>query len=195
MTSSARRASPANVSDLLQIPEEERFHEILSGELVEKASPSAEHGDAQSWLSALLKPSFARPSGSEPPGGWWIMTEVEVELEPTEVVRPDLVGWRRERVPERPSGSPVRARPDWLCEILSAGSARTDTVRKMRLYHRAQIPHYWIVDPSRETLTVYRHTSEGYLVALVATRGERARLEPFAAIELPIGLLFGDDTA
>jgi hypothetical protein len=35
------------VTDLLDIPEPERFHEIIGGEIVRKAMPSARHGGAQ----------------------------------------------------------------------------------------------------------------------------------------------------
>ena len=38
-----------------------------------------------------------------------------------------------------------------------------------------------------------RHAPEGYLLAQKAARGETLRPEPFAAIELPVGVLFGDD--
>jgi hypothetical protein len=41
--------------------------------------------------------------------------------------------------------------------------------------------------------TVLRWTAEGYTEVLVALRGERVRPEPFAALELPVGVLFGDD--
>jgi hypothetical protein len=55
------------------------------------------------------------------------------------------------------------------------------------------VGHYWIVDPVEETLAVYRFTEGGYLVALKAERGERVRAEPFDAIELPVGIFFGDE--
>ena len=44
-----------------------------------------------------------------------------------------------------------------------------------------------------ERLRVHRWTSEGYLVVLNAHRGQRVRAEPFEAIELYVGVLFGDD--
>ncbi|WXB14616.1 Uma2 family endonuclease [Pendulispora albinea] len=179
--------------DLAAIPQDQRYHEIIDGEIVRKAQASYEHGDAQSWLVATLKPPFARRPGGPGPGGWWIATEVDVELELHQVYRPDVVGWRRERVPERPTGVPIRIRPDWVCEVLSPNNTRNDTVRKMRGYYRAAIPHYWLVDPMAETLTVYRWNAEAYMLVLTAERGERVRAEPFDAIELDVGLLFGDD--
>lgn len=193
MPTASQKPRPATAADLLAIPEERRFHEIIDGGLIQKAAPSFEHGDAQSAIVAHVKIPFQRRPGGRWPGGGWFATEVEVELAPDQVYRPDVVGWRRERAPERPSGSPVRIRPDWVCEVLSPENARNDTVKKMRVYQRCQLPHYWIVDPREETLTVYRWTSEGYLVALRAERDERVRAEPFDAIELQIGVLFGDE--
>ena len=116
---------------------------------------------------------------------------MEVELEAHDVYRPDVVAWRKERVPERPKGRPVRIRPDWVCEVLSLSNAETDLGPKLFAYQRAGVPHYWIVDPEHETLTVYRWTSEGYVVALSAGRHDVIRAEPFEAREIEVGALFG----
>ena len=65
--------------------------------------------------------------------------------------------------------------------------------RKLRRYHQAEVPHYWLIDPIAQTLTVYRRAPEGYVNVLSAERGELVRPEPFDAIELRVGLWFGDD--
>jgi len=192
-TSAAGRRSPATFADLVAIPPDERFHEIIDGELVRKAMPSFEHGDAQSALASRIKGPFQRRPGGALPGGWWIGTEVEVEFAPTQVYRPDIAGWRRERVPERPRGTPIRIRPDWICEVLSPSNPGTDRVTKLNHYHQFQVPHYWIVDPMDESLSVFRWMAEGYLLVLAARRDARVRPEPFDAIELPVGTLFGED--
>ena len=44
-------------------------------------------------------------------------------------------------------------------------------------------------------MTVFRWTAEGYLTALTADQNEVVRAEPFAAIELQVALLFGDENA
>jgi Uma2 family endonuclease len=184
----------ATLDDFWAIPEEDRFHELIAGEVIPKASPSGEHGDAQSWIASLVKPRFQRPSdGSGRTGGWWIATEVEVLLDGVDVVRPDILGWRRERCPARPTGNPVKQRPDWICEVVSPSNAKHDTIKKLRLYHRVAIPHYWLVDPQDATLTVMRWSSDGYVTLLRAERGEVVRPEPFEQIELAVGTLFGDD--
>jgi Uma2 family endonuclease len=84
-------------------------------------------------------------------------------------------------------------RPDWICEVVSPTNATVDTVKKLRLYHRAAIPHYWIVDPREATLTVMRWSQDGFVNILRAESHEVVRPEPFEAIELSVGTLFGDD--
>jgi len=185
----------ATAADLVGREDEKPHLEIIHGAIVHKAAPGFEHGDVQSSLAATLKPRFQRRGGGPPgaPGGWWIATECHVELETHEVFCPDLVGWRRDGVPERPRGMPVRLRPDWMCEILSPSNAKNDLVTKFQVLQRCGVPHYWVVDPQNEVLTVYRWTESGYLNALQAMRGQVVRAEPFDAIELRVGALFGDE--
>jgi Uma2 family endonuclease len=179
----------ATARDLL-LRDEDHSWEIIGGVIVEKAAPSPEHGSAQFALSGLLFSPFGSSRGSGP-GRWWLMTEVEVEYATPEVFRHDLVGRRRERSPERPRGRPVALRPDWVCEILLESNASNDAVKNLRTLHRAGVPHYWLLDPARLTLTVLRFTPEGYLDALSATVEETVRAEPFEAIELVLATVFG----
>ena len=76
-------------------------------------------GYIEGYRAALRR---ERPPGGRFPGGWWFETEVEIEFETHEIYRPDIVGWRRERSAQRPTGTPIRLRPDWICEILSRRS-------------------------------------------------------------------------
>jgi Uma2 family endonuclease len=189
MGSDPHQRPRATVADLLAIPEEERFHELLDGELVRKAAPSGEHGGAQADLVGSLGPMFGHPPGGGVPGGWWFATEVEIQLA-EDVCRPDVVAWRREKAPQRPRGAPVRLVPDWVCEILST-NRRNDLVRKKHIHHRARIAHCWIIDPEQGTLAVNRWHPDGYLEVLAAQSGQLVRAEPFDAIELSVSALSG----
>jgi Uma2 family endonuclease len=81
-----------------------------------------------------------------------------------------------------------------VCEILSPSNSRNDVIKKMRVYQRCQVPHYWLLDPEQETLSVHRWTAEGYLNVQAAEGRERIRPEPFAEVELSVhGLVEGDD--
>jgi Uma2 family endonuclease len=186
----AHKSRRLTIEEWLAQPEEKRY-ELIDGELVERASPDFEHGTAQLALAARIHSAFHGRigGGGGGPGGWWIASEVDVELDGNGY-RPDLAGWRRERVPEPIKSRPVRLRPDWICEVVSESNATTDTIRKIRLYHRAGVPHYWLLDPRTKTLVVHRHAREGYQIVLVAEAGETVRAEPFDAIELNIAELF-----
>lgn len=184
--------NPATLEDLLAIPEFERHHEVIDGELVEKGAATGEHGGAQADLVGTLRSRFGRSPGGRWPGGWWFATEVEIVFAPKQIFRPDIVGWRRERAPQRPTGTPITLLPDWICEILSTNRSN-DLIKKKRVYHQCQIPHHWILDPVEQTLSVHRWGPDGYVEVLAAQRDERVRAEPFDAVELSVGVFFGDD--
>ena len=190
--SSSPSPRPATVADWLAAPDEEGL-ELIDGALVPKASPGFEHGLAQGHTVAALTAPFNRRVGErDRPGGWWIGPEVDILLD-GRGFRPDIAGWRREGLAMIPRERPVLARPDWLCEILSEANRTHDTVTKLRRYYQAGVPHYWILDQADRTLTVHRHTAEGYVITLRAEAHERVRAEPFDAVELHVAVLLGDD--
>lgn len=195
MASAAEKLRYDTLDDFLAIPEGERFHELLSGEIVEKASPVARHGGTQGSAFALLTPFQQRKGRSGGPGGWRFAIETEIRLADHTVVRPDVAGWRRERLPRLPDTFPCLVRPDWVCEILSRSNAVTDLLDKVRIYHQAGVPHYWILDPDRETLRVHRWAEPGYQVVLDVGHHAVVRAEPFDAIEIAVIDLFdqGDE--
>jgi Uma2 family endonuclease len=107
----------------------------------------------------------------------------------------DLAGWRCARIPTKPSGRPARERPDWVCEILSS-NRRHDTVTKFDVLGEAAVGHSWLIDVDARELVVHRLEPAGWVRAgayLATEPGLRARIEPFDAVELELGVLFGDD--
>jgi Uma2 family endonuclease len=181
----------ATIDDLMPLIERGEPFELVDGEIVRKASPDPVHGGTQAKLTELLGPLNRKP-GPRGPGGWWIMTEVDTRYALTsEVFRHDAQGYRRDLHPERPTGFPVSAVPQWVCEILSASNARVDLVKKQRSLHAHRVGHYWVIDPAHETLTVLRWHEEAYLSVLTAGRGDAVRAEPFAEVEISIDDLLG----
>lgn len=187
----ARRAA---ITEWLAQPEE-LGAELIGGRIVHKAMPGPEHGRAQRKLGEIMGPFDRRPRGPGQPGGWWLASEVDLLLG-GDGVRPDLLGWRRDRVPALPRPGPTGAvteRPDWIGEVLSSSTAARDLGDKLALYHAAGVPHYWIIDPANQLLLVYRRLAEGYVAVLGAGSDKVVRAEPFEAVELRVGLLFGDE--
>ncbi len=105
------------------------------------------------------------------------------------VLVPDLAGWRRERLPLIPDGH-IDVVPDWVCEILSPGTARKDRTRKLPLYGKLGVAHAWLVDPAAKTVEVLRF-ADGHWV-LLGTWGddESMRAEPFDAVAIDLAPLW-----
>ncbi len=190
--SSAPKVRPASLDELAYLRDQGHVVELVDGEIVYKATPTPAHGKAQRKVGAVLDGFDGKKGGPRGPGGWWLMTEVEVlYARTTEVFRHDVVGFRRELHPALPNDLPVKARPDWACEILSPSTARNDVVKKQRTLHAHGVPHYWLVDPSNQLLRVLRWEADQYRHVLEAGVGDVVRAEPFDAIELDVRELFG----
>jgi Uma2 family endonuclease len=178
----------ATWADLLETPDDGRVWEILAGNLEAQPRPRPAYGAAQGLLFAELADPFYHGRGG--PGGWWLVIEPDVELEPHEIVAPDIAGWRRECMPALPDQRPVRIRPDWLCEIASPSNRWRDRGKKADLYLRFGIPHYWIVDPDERTLEAFEARGGAWVRLGAWSDGDTPRIAPFDAIELEVGGLF-----
>jgi Uma2 family endonuclease len=106
------------------------------------------------------------------------------------VVRPDLAGWRRERLPSPWDERRIEALPDWVCEIVSPSNAAHDRVTKRRIYGEQRVPFYWIVDPVERTLEVLRLEGSTWVDGGTFDATAVARVPPFKEVELVIGRLF-----
>ncbi len=181
----------AGYDDLLALPEGVKG-EIFAGSLVTAPAPLPEHSRAQGALRRFVGGPFDDDDGRGGPGGWWILLEVDVRLAPTDIVRPDLAGWRRDRLPQPWGVRPIEVTPDWVCEIVSPSNAAYDRVRKRRLYAEHAVPFFWLVDPAARTLEALRWdpATKTWADAGAYDEGAIARIAPFEGIELEVGRLF-----
>jgi Uma2 family endonuclease len=179
----SRARRPARYDDLLQVPDT-MVAEILDGELVTNPRPATPHAHASIGISIDIGGAFRGPPGAPPePDEWWILVEPEVHLG-SDVLVPDLAGWRRGRLAVLPSVAAMTQAPDWACEVISPSTGAIDRGRKMRIYAREGVGHLWLVDPIARTLEVYRLEDGRWIVAEVYGGDGAVRAEPFAAIEV-----------
>jgi len=179
------------VDDLLRSPEERV--ELIDGEIVKRPMAGSDHALVQSSLSdevAVLK----RKDG---PDGWWIMPEISVKYSQTQCPSHDLAGWRRQRVPRRPTGI-MEGLPDWVCEITSPGHERKDLFHHFMLLQRNGVPYYWVISPEDKTLIAYRLVSAKYQVVFSVEIGvepvaDKVRIPPFEDIDMDLRYVFGDE--
>ena len=177
----------ASYDDILALPEN-LVGEILAGELHTHPRPAPRHARAYSALGYTIGGPFDGGLGG--PGGWWILDEPELHLG-DDVIVPDLAGWRRERMPALPDTAWFELAPDWVCEILSPSTARTDRAIKMSIYAREQVPHLWLVDPDARTLEVYGLREDGHWLLLATLKeDDPVRQPPFDAVEFRLDVLW-----
>jgi Uma2 family endonuclease len=117
----------ATYADVLAAPEH-MIAEIIDGVLHTQPRPASPHARAAGKLGATLDGPF--DSGENGPGGWILLFEPELHLH-GEILVPDFAGWRRERMPQMPDAPAFELAPDWVCEVLSPGTAATDRAQKM----------------------------------------------------------------
>lgn len=183
----------ATYDDLLALPSDLRA-EVLGGQMVTLPAPRPRHANVQGALRRFIGGPFHDDDGFGGPGGWWIFLEVALMLGRHDIVRPDLSGWRRERLAQ-PDSRPLTVVPDWVCEIASPSTASRDRVLKRRLYAKAGVGHYWIVDPVARSLEALELKDGKWLESGVYGEEDLARIPPFELVELPVGRLFLPKTA
>jgi hypothetical protein len=84
-------AKLATWDDIAHLPEKSRV-EILSGELIGSQSPLPRHQHIVGGLLLGIGAPFHYGDGG--PRGWWILADVDAELSPHDVVKPDVAGIR-----------------------------------------------------------------------------------------------------
>ncbi len=185
----ASRTQPATYADLEALPENV-VGELIAGVLHASPRPGTPHAKATSEAFLDLGNPFQRGRGG--PGGWWLLIEPELHLG-ADVVVPDIAGWRRERMPHLPNSPAIELPPDWICEAMSPSTARLDRREKMPLYARAGVRYLWLLDATIRTLEAYRLQEGRWLQLAIHAEKERARIEPFADVELDLAQWWLDD--
>jgi Uma2 family endonuclease len=181
----------ATYEDLALLPDDRKV-EIIHGALVTPPSPLPRHSSVQGKLRRFLGGPFDDDDGAGGPGGWWIFLEVDVRFAAHEIVKPDLAGWRRERLPDPWDVRPIDVVPDWICEVISPSNAAMDRVTKRELYAEHGVAHYWLADPHARSLETYRldATSRRWFDAGAFLGDAKARIAPFEAVELDLSRIF-----
>ncbi len=179
---------PAEYRDLFDLPSH-LVGEILNGRLVTHPRPAPRHAVASSNMGFELGNPFQR--GKDGPGGWWIIDEPELHLN-DHILVPDLAGWRRERLPRLPDTAWFEPAPDWVCEILSPGTARTDRAEKIPIYGREGVVHLWLVDPDARTLEVFANEQGRWVLLTVLQNDDPVSQPPFDAITFSLNGLWAE---
>ena len=153
--------------------------ELIEGEIVEMSPIGSPHAAFVANLNHLLVHAVGDRALVWPQG--------PVRVPPRSVPQPDLALLRpRSYVREAATIADVLL----VIEVADT-SLRYDRTVKLRLYARAGIPEYWIVDANTETLEIYRSPSgERYADLTRPSRDDRVALLAFPEAALPVASIF-----
>jgi Uma2 family endonuclease len=176
--------------DLYAIPDN-MVGEIIDGDLIASPRPAPRHAHAAVVLWGIIIPSYNRSGAGGGPGGWIFLDGVEIKLGENILV-PDLAGWKQERFPTEIEHNWIAVAPDWICDILSPATLRTDKIKKMPVYARFGVAHAWLLDPRDKTLDTYRLESARWSLLASFVENDKVRAEPFQQIEFNLEDLWLD---
>lgn len=137
--------------DYLELPEEPGYRfEILDGDLIKEPSPNVPHQRVSRRLQRLLEDYFWETD----PQGEVFNAPLDVTFGIFSVVQPDLfyVSGKQKAIVEY---TRIDGPPTLVVEVLSPSTGRKDRLRKMQIYQRAKVQHYWLVNPEEKTLECF----------------------------------------
>ena len=164
----AARIEPIlTIADIDAMPEDGNRYEIIEGELFVSRAPSLKHQRVfRKLLVAIATYLDLNPIGEIVPGPGVVFSDFSGVI-------PDIAYVGNERLKEIARGERLTGAPDLIVEILSPGAEneRRDKHAKRQLYRKYGVTEYWVVDPAKLTVEVYR-TSKLKLVATLHAEDE-----------------------
>ena len=185
-----REATRYTYEDLALFPDDGLRREIIDGELFVSPSPAPPHQIVIGNLHFLLRGYLVGH-----PIGRVLLAPLDVVFSRFDVVEPDLLfishGRRDILTRKNVSGS-----PDLAVEVLSPSSRRTDEITKRQLYERFDVVEYWVIDPKRQSVKVYRRQGSGIPFERISEfgvdAGDRFTSPVFPDLVLHLASIFED---
>ena len=138
------------IEDIFALPEGVRA-ELYDGEMVMQATPTITHQLLLSWFVVEINLHIRNKGGNclvlPAPFGVFIKKDNKNFYEPDISVICD-----RDKLDEKG----CHGAPDWVIEILSPSTKKYDCGKKLSTYIEAGVREYWLVDPERKRVVVYR---------------------------------------
>jgi Uma2 family endonuclease len=172
------------VEQFFALPDDGKRYELLDGVVEEMTAPNVKHQRVIGRLHVLLVRMLQEAGLGEV-----FLAPFDVVLGDRTVAQPDLLFIRNETahiLNERNA----RGAPDLVIEVLSESTRRKDVLRKRRLYARARVGWYWVVDPEVDRIEFLRLDGDDY--ALAARFDAPAVAEPpgFPTVRIDLAALF-----
>ena len=180
----ARTNALLTYRDYAALPDDGRRYEIHDGIPSVTPAPGTAHQRISLALCVALHLHVtARGLGEV------FSAPTDVILSDTSIVQPDILFIARDRR-DVISARGIEGAPTLAVEIVSPHSRAIDRQRKLDLYARHGVPHYWIVDPETRTVESYVLVAGRYSVDARAAGAQTFRSEPLPDLEVNLPTLW-----
>ena len=160
MADAVRSTVRLTYADLVAMfPDEDGVRrELIDGELFVTPSPFIQH----QRLVIRLTTALANHLAAHPGQGEVFAAPLDVVMTPHDVVEPDVLVVLGDQL-DVLTDKHIHGAPGIVVEVLSQGTRKRDLTIKRQLFDREGVREYWIVDPERNTVAVYRRAADGSL--------------------------------
>ena len=166
MAMPTRASAVSTIEELLALPEDGMRHELLDGLHVVTPAPEYLH------QAVLGEFAFALRRGLEGSEQLQLLSSpADIVLSPRTLVQPDLFVIRKPANVRLARWSDVGV-PVLAIEFLSPSTAARDRGAKRRIYQRAGVAEYWIVDLDARLVERWRPSDERPEIAMATLRWE-----------------------
>lgn len=166
------------------LPDDGKRYELLDGVVEEVAAPNIRHQRLVGRLFMTLVGALQHAGHGEV-----FIAPLDVVLDDRTVAQPDLFFIANENagiLNERNA----RGAPDLVVEVLSEPTRRKDVLRKRRLYARAGVRWYWIVDPEIDRIEFLQRDGDDFALAQRADAPSVAEPPGFPSVHIDLAVLF-----
>ena len=185
-----RMSNPAvklTYDDFVLFPDDGKRHELIDGEHYVTPSPNRKHQKVLGNLHLLIGNWL-----EQHPIGQVYFAPFDVIFTMFDVVEPDLIYVSNERAARVLTDANVKGAPELVVEIGSEGTRGRDETIKRRLYERAGVSEYWVVDPEIDVVRVYRRGTDGFKrpIELTAEDNDVLTTPLLPGLSLPLARIF-----
>jgi Uma2 family endonuclease len=162
--------------------DEEDTRELVNGQLVEGEVPTKKHEWIVATLIYLLT-AWARPRNA----GMVLASGYKIRIDDQHGVMPDLVFIKSGRGHLAGEQGMEKGPPDLVVEVISPGSRRHDSIRKLRWYAQIGVPEYWLIDAEEDSLERLVLEPNGHYMIAETFEGDGIfKPESFYRLEIPL---------
>ena len=193
MAQTATQKTKFTVEDYLNLPEEVRA-ELIDGVIYDMAVPTSLHQAITGEIFTQFRNYIRENSGKCM--AFISPIDVQLDCDDKTMVQPDVaIVCDRSKL----KNGRIFGAPDLVVEVLSKSTRKKDWVIKTGKYINAGVKEYWIVDPEKKRVIVYKCEDEDFLPTIYTFRDkipvgiwENACEMDFSDIYNYIGFLYED---